>query len=252
MSQGAAAAAIAATTGPRSTATTSGEITVILLPGMHGTAELFERFEACCPPGFLTHAIGYPTDSTASVAELVELVRPRLPSSRWLLLAESFSGLVAIRLAAEKPAGLLGLVLVASAARWSRLRRLRSAPMRALFSLPAPSALLEWLFLDDATAELLPAVRRAITASPPRVLAARFRELVNADVRSELGAVEVPVLYLQASRDRLARRAELRSVTSSHQTVEVRVVDAPHFLLQTCPEAAWGHVEAFARTTMPG
>jgi hypothetical protein len=175
---------------------------------MHGTASSSSVSRHAARPAFLTHAIGYPTDSTASVAELVELVRPRLPSSRWLLLAESFSGLVAIRLAAEKPAGLLGLVLVASAARWSRLRRLRSAPMRALFSLPAPSALLEWLFLDDATAELLPAVRRAITASPPRVLAARFRELVNADVRSELGAVEVPVLYLQASRDRLARRAE--------------------------------------------
>lgn len=226
----------------------SKDTTIVLLPGMHGTPELFDRFVALCPAGFRTLPVAYPPDRFLSLHQLVEAVRSALPPDRWLLLAESFSGAIAIELAAAKPPGLLGLVLVASAARWSRLRLLRAAPLALLFSLPAPTALLRWLFIGSGSPELLAATRRAVRAASPRVLAARLRELATTDVRPQLSQLELPVLYLRAKHDRLARHAELRSVQSAAAALDVRVVDAPHFLVQSNPAATWEHLVSFARS----
>jgi pimeloyl-ACP methyl ester carboxylesterase len=223
------------------------EVPVVLLPGMHGTAELFDPFVARCPQGFRTLVVSYPTDRPLPIRELVERVRAALPSGRWILLGESFSGVVAIRLAASRPPGLVGLVLVATAARWSRIRFLRSAPLTALFAARTPTPILKWLLAGDAAPELIAATRTAITAASPSILAARLRELASVDVRQQLEQVGVPVLYLRARQDRLVRSAEARSIESARQGVDVRIVDAPHFLVQSRPDDAWEQIVAFAR-----
>lgn len=224
------------------------EVTVVLLPGLDGTGRLFEPFSALCPRGFRVQPIAYPSDKPASVGELVQHVQSLLPSGRWLLLAESFSGVVAIQLAASKPAGLRGVVLVATAAKWSRLRWLRSAPLATLFALQPPTAFLRCLLLGDAPADLVSATRKAVGSVAPSVLAARLRELAVIDARPLLAEITVPLLYLQARHDRLARRAELRSVQSSGAQVDVRVVDGPHFLVQSAPAAVWQHLVAFEQS----
>lgn len=221
------------------------DVTVVLLPGLDGTGKLFEPFIALCPGGFRVSSIAYPPDRPASVGDLVELVKAALPYGSWLLLAESFSGVVAIQVAASKPPGLLGVVLVATAAKWSRLGWLRFVPLATLFELRPPTSLLKWLLLGDAPTALISAARKAVASVAPSVLASRLRELAVIDARPLLAEVTVPVLYLQAKQDRLARRAELRSVQCSGAQVDVRVVDGPHFLVQSAPASVWQHVISF-------
>src|SRR4051794_17198322 len=82
---------------------------------MDGTGEFFAEFIAALPPGVEPMVVKYPPDRAMNYAELEELVRASLPVERpFVLLAESFSGPVAVAIAASKPAGLRGLVLVCS------------------------------------------------------------------------------------------------------------------------------------------
>ena len=71
---------------------------IILLPGLDGTGLLFEPFEAITPAGFSVDVL--PLDQmigqdAASQAERFESV---LPDEPFILLAESYSGLVAYEL----------------------------------------------------------------------------------------------------------------------------------------------------------
>ncbi|HEV8629505.1 MAG TPA: alpha/beta hydrolase [Thermoanaerobaculia bacterium] len=228
------------------------EVLVVLLPGLDGTGQLLTPFVARHPEGFRPVPLDFPADRLANVDELIELALRRLPQGRWILLAESFSGPLAIRLAATQPPGLVGLVLVATAAKWSRLRWLREAPLTSLFGLAAPPSTLRWLLLgDEAPTELVVAAQRAISSVRPDVLASRVRELAAADVTEDLAKVKVPILYLQARQDRIARGAERRSIEGVHPLVDAQVLDGPHFLLQTAPDAVWQLLAAFAHGRCP-
>ncbi len=62
--------------------------------------------------GTAARILGYPPDIPLGYEELERLIRPALPSDRpFFLLAESFGGPLAIRLAASRPKGLAGLIL---------------------------------------------------------------------------------------------------------------------------------------------
>jgi pimeloyl-[acyl-carrier protein] methyl ester esterase len=101
---------------------------------MDGTGSLFSEFIAALPRGLEPVVVTYPLDRSMNYAELEQLPRARLPTERpFILVGESFSGPIAISLAASKPAGLRGLVLVCSFARspipvprglWSVISRL--------------------------------------------------------------------------------------------------------------------------------
>src|SRR5690349_11939308 len=90
------------------------EIHLILLPGMDGTGELFGPLLAELPIELPVAVVSYP-DRAASYADHVAVARTELPRDRpFVLLGESFSGPVAVRLAAEAPSNLRGLILCAS------------------------------------------------------------------------------------------------------------------------------------------
>lgn len=89
--------------------------TIVILPGMHGTGELFAEFIAALPRAVESIVVSYPPDRPLNYAELEKLVRASLPVERpYVLLGESFSGPIAVSIAASKPAGLRGLMLVGS------------------------------------------------------------------------------------------------------------------------------------------
>ena len=71
--------------------------TLVLMPGLDGTGLLFERFVSALPPHIRTRIIEYPKIA-ASLEEHAAVVAERLPAGRVVLLAESFSGIVALYL----------------------------------------------------------------------------------------------------------------------------------------------------------
>ena len=85
--------------------------TIVLLPGMDGSGALFGDFIAAL--GLNPVIVAYPPDTPQTYDELEHFVHQSLPAGEpYILLGESFSGPVAIRIASRKPAGLKALVLV--------------------------------------------------------------------------------------------------------------------------------------------
>ena len=107
---------------------------ILALPGLDGTADLFEPFARSAPDGFEVATVSYPPDRALDYAGHLEIARRHLPADGpFLLLGESFSGPVSVWLAAEAPPGLTGLVLCNTFVRppsWSGFRHL---PWELLF-----------------------------------------------------------------------------------------------------------------------
>src|SRR5829696_4757703 len=89
--------------------------TLILLPGMDGTGDLFRPFMDIVPPGWPCRTVSYPTDRILRYDELLTVAERHLCGERdVVVVAESFSGPLALRLACGRPAQVKAVVLVAS------------------------------------------------------------------------------------------------------------------------------------------
>ncbi|MBI2923093.1 MAG: alpha/beta hydrolase [Planctomycetes bacterium] len=215
---------------------------LILLPGLDGSGRLFAPLLAALGTGIEARAIAYPADRALGYAELADLLRPQLPADRpFMLLGESFSGPLAIRLAAERPPGLVGLVLCCTFARNPRpwlgaLARplLGLLPLRLLPVAPACLALAG----RDSNAHWRAELKAALAPQSSAVLRARLRAVLAVDVRSEAAAVEVPVLALRAARDLIVPPAASRALMECLPRATSIDLEGPHFLLQVASHAA--------------
>lgn len=85
-------------------------------------------------------------------------------------------------------------------------------------------------------------------AVDPRVMTARMRAVASVDVTDKLKELQLPVLYIASGRDRIIGRRGERQVIAAASHAEVRVLDAPHLVLQTRPRDAAGAVLEFVQT----
>ncbi len=226
---------------------------LVLLPGLGGTGELFEPFVAALGAAVATKIIRYPGDVALGYDALAAFVRDALPVDEpFILLGESFSGPIAISLAAERPAQLRGLVLCCS---FARNPRPSLGPLRILLPLlpvmPRPLGLLAWLLMGRlATDALRQALAQALRQLTPPVLTARLRAVMRVDVSAALCRVTVPILYLHATEDRVVPAAALDHIRALQPEMQVVPVAAPHFLLQTRPDEAAQAVLGFISTSL--
>ena len=219
----------------------------LLLPGIDGSGRLFAPLLAAEPRGFLPEVVSYPPDHTLGYDELVARVRGRLPAGPFALVAESFSGPIAVRLAAARPPGLVGLVLAASFLHHplnALLHPLRGLAGARLFGLGMPAAAIRHFMAGpDAPRALVAEVQAAVAAASPAVMARRSAEALRVDVREDLARVEAPVLWLAPERDRLLRARAWEEALTIRLDVEVATIDAPHMILQRCPHACLARIE---------
>jgi len=218
--------------------------TLVLLPGMDGTGVLFRPLVAALPASVATRVIAYPPDPCLSLAGHARHVRSQLPEGEVVLLAESFSGLVALTLLAESEPRVKGVLFVSSFAEPPRafLPWLASLlPSFSAFGKRAPDSFLRHCCLGPrAGADKLGLLREALEAVSPAVLDHRFA-LLRTPHRFELAPSPIPCFCLRGSRDRLISRRSARALRRYFRHCEEQVLDGPHFLLQTRPDrcAAW-------------
>lgn len=224
----------------------------MLLPGLDGTGELFGPLLAELPDWIHPIVVSYPRDRELGYAELLPLAASFLPNDvPFAILGESFSGPLAIMLAAGRPAGLKGVILCATFVKkpfrtlpawlgglcvgpifrlWPALLKLRSLPTRGELR------------------GLLPLALAAIRSVRPEVVASRVRALMNVDARAELRAMPFPLLYLQALRDQLIRKHNVEEIKMIRPDVSIAQIDTRHFLLQLEPKRAAAAIAAFLET----
>jgi pimeloyl-[acyl-carrier protein] methyl ester esterase len=181
---------------------------LVLLPGMHGTAELFSEFMKAMPEPMHIEASNYPADASPSYSQLLGMVQFFVPASDpYFLLAESFSTPLAIQFAATNPTNLKGLILCAGFASspligLSRITASLFAPL--LFRLPVfDFAMNHFLIGPNPPDSLQNAARAAVSSVKPAVLTARLRAVLPCDACQALNQIAVPILYIQATKDKV-------------------------------------------------
>ena len=86
--------------------------TLVLLPGLDGTGDLFAPVVDALGPSVPTQIVRYPLSDASDYATCEAIARAALPTDRsYVLLGESFSGPIAVSIAATAPPGLGGLIL---------------------------------------------------------------------------------------------------------------------------------------------
>ena len=228
---------------------------LVLLPGLDGTGELFAPFVDALG-GFPTQVIAYPPDRAMTYAEHEAYARDRLPTDEdFVLLAESFSGPIGISIAAAAPPRLKGLILCGTFASnplpvFGPLSKIvNAAPaLRVPTALTAP-----WLYAGRATPQLRRAHAQAMSHVAPSTIRARLAAILAVDYRTMLRRIEVPVFYMRALEDRLVPASAGRAIQKLRPDFEFTEIAAPHFMLQTEPEACVAAVMSFVhrRTDVP-
>lgn len=213
---------------------------LVLLPGLDGTGLMFEPFLGAAAGDFETRVVAYPP-ALVSYAACAHHVRAQLPKGRpYLLLGESFSGPVALALAAERPEGLRGVVLCGTFTRNPRPGLAWTAPLlRLLPPMRLPLGAVRFLLLGRwATDPLMDLVRRVLPAVPKATLRDRLLAVIAVDQTPLLDRIQVPVLALAAAHDRLVPPAALRHLRTHLKGLDIVTLQAPHWILQARPEAA--------------
>ena len=223
---------------------------LVLLPGLDGTGDMFADFIRALD-GLEAQTIPYPSHREMSYADHERHARNLLPHDEpFALLGESFSGPVALSIAAAAPANLRGLILCCSFA-VNPIRTL--GPLSRLVArFPAvkipPGLFGPLLYGGYGTPALRKLHSRAMSRVSPAALRARVASVLGVDYRQRLRDVRVPMLYLLAKGDRLIPRSALQEIMRVRADVHVAEFEAPHFLLQTRAREAANQVRLFLDT----
>lgn len=223
---------------------------LVLLPGMDGTGALFTPLLAALGGELTTQVIRYP-DQPLGYAELAAWVSPQLPTDTpYLLLGESFSGPIAIQIAASQPSGLMGLILCATFAH-------SPIPLPPAISALAPALIhrrrlqmlaCRYVLGRYATAGCLDAVLAATQQVSSATLRSRIAAVLSVDARPALRACTLPMLYLQAADDRLVRPGAYAAIKQQAPHCQLATLAAPHFVLQTQASESARLISTFARS----
>ncbi|AXW32896.1 hypothetical protein CJO88_05825 [Ralstonia solanacearum] len=229
-------------------------VTLVLLPGMDGTGRLFQPLISEIGNGLTTRVVTYPESEPLAYQELIPIIQSTLRSidGPYVILGESFSGPLAIEIAASLPQGLRGLILCCTFARnpHPALRRLRSAinmlPVNTIITSIGSRA----LFGRFSTKALRDMFQQAISEVTPTVFRARLQSVLDVDVTDKLAAVELPTLYLRAMADNVVPRSATAFIRQVRPGTRVVEMDAPHCLLQTLPRDAARVIVEFMASTI--
>jgi len=223
--------------------------TVVMLPGMDGSGTLFDDFIK--ELGAKTLVIAYPPHRPLGYEALAALVEEQLPrDDDVIVLGESFSGPIAILLASKQLPNLRAVVLICTFA------KMRDRPGPALLRwlicrlpfwrmpvrLGAPA-----LLGSGDTPALREKLLNAVRVVRSDVWRTRMGAILSVDVTPQLRNVRVPMLYLQASEDRIVPPRAASMLKQAHANVEIKVIPGPHALLQTQSKACALALRSFAR-----
>lgn len=214
---------------------------------MDGTGTLFAPLQAAFDSRVETRVVRYP-DRPGGYEEHCDAVRRALPADRpFVLLGESFSGPVAIEIAAAAPPRMCGMITCASFVTCPN-PLLSTFHFLATFASPklVPGFIAQHFLLGRfATPGLVAAHENALRQVSARTLAARLRAIAEVDVRAQLQKVRLPALYIRATEDLLVpRRAGDEFLTQAPQTKLAEIV-GPHFLLQSNPRESAACIQNF-------
>ena len=222
----------------------------MLLPGLDGTGQLFAPLLAALSGGVAPEVRRYPPELPMGYEALEAELAADLPAAPFAIIAESFSGPLALRIACRRPPGLVAVVLVATfvsspvTGALAATARAVVRPWLPAVRLPAFAAR-RWLLGDAAPEQLVDRLASNLLQVAWPVVASRVRDVLDVDATAALRACPAPILYLAGAQDRLVSPRSGEEIRRVRPDVEHATVDAPHLVLQVAPAAAADVIAAF-------
>lgn len=224
------------------------KISLILLPGMDGTGSLFSPLLAQLPAHIVPTVISYPASNKLSYSALIEMVQKQMPTHQpYVLLAESFSGPVAIALAAKPNLQLKGVVLSCTFASNPRrnLSKLSFLVPKSPINAWTVPMMYPLLLGQHDSPQLRQQLFEALTHTSPEVIRYRLDEVMAVDETQSLAKITQPILYLQAKNDYIVPASAGNSLVKLAQHAQIVTLDATHLLLQVAAKEAAAHIASF-------
>jgi pimeloyl-ACP methyl ester carboxylesterase len=230
---------------------------IIFMPGMDGTGISFEPLIRLLPQEVAFTVVRYPSDRPLTFEQTLRCAEAQIPGDPdVVLVAESFSGLVAASLLGSGRIGARALVLCAAFARSPRpilFSLLGCLPLSGALRLPLPRRIMART-VDGGAASVdvfYPLYQRIQTMVSPQVLIARLGQINTVDVRPFLPRLTLPCAYLQAVGDRTIPAKALRDFQEAIPLLRIYRIRGPHFILQAKPHACWAAISDFMTHTIP-
>lgn len=216
-------------------------ITLVLLPGLDGTDVFFRPLLASLPEWIAPHVVQFPLSGANRYSDLLGIVRVEVSQySSFYVLGSSFSGPLALMLAAAEPERVLGVILSTTFVRpprptYARLRFAAVAPM--IWAIRACRRIPVWLSRRPTDRFRLDKAEtwRRVNSS---MVAARIRALLNIDARELLRTCPHPVLCIAGRGDGVVPWQNVEEIVAVRPSVQVRTIEGRHFALYTNPTAA--------------
>lgn len=208
---------------------------------MDGTGELFGPFIEALPEESKVTIVRYPTEEVQGLEGLVRVVEASVPGNEpYCIVAESFSGPVAIQFASKHPKRLRAMVLCATFCSNPLAKGLRWVGQLAhpkFFQPTLPRLVVRRYFVSDTSSnELVESVRSAVKMVAPEVLASRAKLMLSVDVATELKQIKTPVLCLTGGKDRIVGKRGKAQVEIALPGAQFETLEGPHLLLQCLPK----------------
>lgn len=222
-----------------------------LLPGLHGTSELYE------PLVQLLHeqeveCISYPHDRPQSYELLTEWLSHHIDWSKpRILIAESFSGPLALMMTAEFPYSVQALVLAASFCASPSNPNLALLPLRPLMMLRPPKAAIRHFLIGSAASDTeTKQLQDLVSTIPSKVMSERIRSILSLESADCPNLKDTPMLILQASEDNVIPWEAQNQLCMHYEHAVTHWIDSPHLILQVCPLECHSLISQFISTTL--
>lgn len=210
---------------------------IVFLPGFDGNAGLRSAFVAALAERHPARAIGYPNRKLGTLEGYARFASSQVSQdARPVLVAESFSGLVAARWAAADP-HVAGVVLCGAFARspmpWIGLgasmpsvAQFLGANLMTPFGRASP---------DPARRQWSEGFGTALRSLDSQVLAERLAIIAAEDVTADLARIAAPIVLVQFDDDLVIGRSARAELEKACVRASVVRFAGPHFALEVQP-----------------
>lgn len=210
---------------------------VVLLPGLDGTADLFDDF--IFHLGLPVQKVCYPMAGLQTYSYLIDFVKSKLPLSEdYIILGESFSGPIAAKLASENIPGMKGAVFVATFIQSPNPKLVKLAkniPVSKVTKLPFFKFWSRRLIGSGCSNTMIERFGQVMASLNQDIIAERLDATLSTE---SLGIEDItmPALYLQAKYDFMVPKYCEQGFEAICKKYQSFVIKSSHFVLQSEPK----------------
>ena len=225
------------------------------LPGLHGTCELFEQIRENISKNQPCEWVNLPGHSQQDYGTLSRWIDQELvqhQNQKRILIAESFSGPLALKLASLRPQEITGVVLAASFCDAPINPSIALLPLRPLFMMKPPrKALKHFLIGPDAAEADITQLSKTVQSIHSSILSQRVRAILELEEKESPQLKGLPMLILQAQNDNLIPWEAQQRLEARYPNARVHWIESPHLILQRHPKSCLAKITDFASSLQP-